>query len=191
MKPNALAPGPRAWLVLFLVASSAAIGWIGWQRQHRPALGGDVARTAAELVRRDGLLWDPILSRPYSGWLIERFPTKALRSRSAVVDGKLQGLSEGWHPNGQLQIREEFVAGQSDGLVTRWNEDGTKLSEGIARHGKLTGIFRRWHPNGQLAEELSLQAGQPEGTCRSWYADGRLKAEARLQNGRVLSQRFW
>ncbi len=152
---------------------------------------GAVERTAAELVRREGAWWDPADNQPFTGWLIERYPDHQLQSRSALSNGILVGVSEGWNTNGVQQIREEFQPGLSEGPVVRWREDGTKLSEGVARAGKLEGPFRRWHPNGQLAEEVTLRRGEAQGVSRAWFPSGHLKAEVRLNDGKVVAQQFW
>ncbi len=148
-------------------------------------------RTAAELVKRDGTLWDIAANQPFSGWLVERQTNGSLRSRSWLVKGVLNEVSEGWYANGTLQIREHFVAGLSDGNVTRWREDGAKLSEATMRAGKMEGQFRRWHPNGQLAEEVAMSAGEPDGISRAWFPDGSLKAEVLLEKGKMITQKFW
>lgn len=149
-------------------------------------------RPLAELLKVDGrFLLREATNQPFSGWVTEHYATGTRRSRSRVVDGRLHGLSEGWHTNGVRQIQEHFAAGLSEGLVTKWHPDGTKASEGTARAGKFEGVFRRWHPNGVLAEEISLVAGKPHGLSRSWFPSGSLKAEVTLEAGEVMKQQFW
>lgn len=145
----------------------------------------------SNLTRRDGRLYAPGAAAPFTGWMLERYPDAALKSRSQISNGVLQGLSEGWHTNGTLQVQEHFVAGVSEGPVAKWHVDGTKLSEGSARAGKLEGVFRRWHTNGVLSEELTLVGGQPSGVSRSWFPSGSLKAEVVLEQGKVVTQKFW
>jgi antitoxin component YwqK of YwqJK toxin-antitoxin module len=160
-------------------------------RSRKPVTPPRAERLVSELVRQDGGLADPATGRLFTGWLLDRYPDGALRSKSWLSNGVLQGLSEGWYPNGVQEIREHFVAGKSQGSVTRWREDGTMLSEGIAVDGRLEGIFRRWHSNGQLAEEATLRLGVPEGVSRAWYPDGSLRAEVQLDGGTVVRQQFW
>jgi len=148
-------------------------------------------RTSAELIRQAGALWEKSTQRPFTGWLVERYPEGSLRSRSWLSNGVLSGISEGWHTNGVLQIQEHFLAGVSEGPVTRWRDDGSKVSEGVAQAGKLEGWFRRWHTNGQMSEEVTLRVGEPFGLSRSWFPSGSLQAEVRLDAGRVVTQHFW
>jgi len=194
--PNPCSPGcrPRQSLLTALVCGAmlavTVMGVVLFQRSRVPGPPAP-ERTEAELIRRDGVLMEKAGSHPFSGWLVERQPAGSLRSRSWISNGILSGVSEGWHTNGVLLIREQFVAGLSEGPVTRWRDDGSKLSEGVARAGKLEGVFRRWHANGQLAEEVTLRAGEPQGLSRAWYPGGSLKAEVQLDGGNVVAERFW
>jgi antitoxin component YwqK of YwqJK toxin-antitoxin module len=182
---------PIAWLGWGGLVAVLVI--LGWDRLHRRGNQsvGQSERTARELVQKDGRLCDPQSGGPFTGWLVERYPDAVLKSRSWLSNGVLQGLSEGWHTNGTLQIREQYEAGMAQGDVTRWREDGSKLSEGSTRGGKFEGTFRRWHPNGQLAEEVTFRAGTPDGLSRAWHPDGSLKAEVRHQNGTIVERHFW
>jgi antitoxin component YwqK of YwqJK toxin-antitoxin module len=42
-----------------------------------------------------------------------------------------------------------------------------------------------------LAQEIQMVTGKPDGLSRAWHTNGQLKAEARLDHGKVLSQKFW
>lgn len=184
-------PGFR-WRTLLLLAAVALVAGLALLRVVRSGPEREPEAALAELVRVEGrLVFRNDTNRPFSGWVTEHYSSGALRSRSHVVAGLLEGLSEGWHTNGVLQVREPFVNGLSEGVVTKWHADGTRLSEGTARAGKFEGAFRRWHTNGVLAEELILVAGQPHGLARSWFPSGSPKAEATLEHGKVVKQQFW
>lgn len=126
----------------------------------------------------------------FSGIMIDHQTDGMLRSRSAVTNGLLHGLSEGWHTNGQLQVTEHFKAGVSHGPRTKVYADGTKLSEAAIVDGQLHGPFRRWHENGALAEEMEMNHGQPDGIAKAYFANGTLKSECTLRNGKVVEQKF-
>ncbi len=177
----------RALIGLALVAGVAMLGL--WLKRPHPA---PVSRPSSELVRLDGrLMLRTATNQPFTGWLTEHYTDGSPKSRSRIANGWLEGVSEGWHTNGVLQVQEHFVAGAAEGPVTKWHANGVKLSEGLARAGKLEGVFRRWHDNGVLAEEVTLQNGQPHGVSRSWFPSGSLKAEVTLENGTVVQQTFW
>lgn len=144
-----------------------------------------------QLVLRDGLLCSTNSASPFTGIVTEVYPDGLPMSRSVVVAGKLDGLSEGWHTNGVRQVEEHFVAGVSHGPRTKWHPNGQKASEATVVSGHIEGLFRRWHDNGQLAEEITLRADQPQGPARAYYPSGFLKASAVMNDGKAEQQKFW
>jgi antitoxin component YwqK of YwqJK toxin-antitoxin module len=167
--------------------AGVAGAWL-WRRSPAPL----PERPLSDLIKVEGrFLLRGDTNQTFTGWVTEQYASGVRRSRSQVADGRLHGVSEGWHTNGVRQVTEHFVAGESEGLVTKWHLDGTKAAEGTSRAGKYEGAFRRWHTNGVLAEELNLVAGEPHGVARSWFPSGSPKAEATLEHGRVVKQQFW
>jgi antitoxin component YwqK of YwqJK toxin-antitoxin module len=139
-----------------------------------------------ELVLQDGKLYRKGQNRPFHGWLVEFYPDGTLLSRSAVVDGRLHGLSEGWYSNGQIQIRETYQRGLAHGVRIKWYPDGTTQSVAHLAEGHYHGPYRRWHENGLLAEEVEFQRGHPHGWARSYHPSGALKTEVQLEHGRIV-----
>ncbi len=127
----------------------------------------------------------------FTGLMIERYPGGALQSRSALREGRLHGVSEGWFTNGVLQVREYFTNGVSHGLRAKFYPDGQKLSEAPVVGGKIDGTFRRWHRGGVLAEEIAMRDNQPHGESHSFHPDGSPKARAVTENGKVIEQHFF
>lgn len=164
-------------------------------RQRRPAatpIAVPLPEVAlSELTRHDGFLCRGDASEPFTGFVIETYPDGARKSRSAVSNGLLHGLSEGWHTNRILQIQERFVAGVSEGLRIKWYPDGTRRAEAPMVEGKIHGIFRRWNPAGSLAEEVTMENGQIEGLSVSYYPSGALKARVLLAQGKVVESETW
>ena len=143
------------------------------------------------LTLREGRLYCNGTSNLFSGLVAERYDATIRKSRSAVSNGLLEGLSEGWYTNGQKQVEEHFQAGVSCGLRTKWYEDGQKCAEANIVDGKIEGVFRRWHTNGVLSQEITMKGNQPDGLSRSYYLSGCLKADATLRGGKVVEQHFW
>ena len=161
--------------------------WLGFS--SREELAPVIARP--NLALQQGRLYQISQTQPFTGMMVELHPDGLLRSRSAISNGLLHGVSEGWHPNQQLAVRENFRAGISHGMRTKWYENGVKVSEAMIVDGKLHGTFRRWHENGGLAEEIEMRNGSPDGLSRAYYASGYLKAQAQLQNGKLVEQKSW
>ena len=142
----------------------------------------------AALALKDGKLFRPGQSAPFTGTIVEHYAPKQLQSRSVVSNGVLHGLSEGWHTNGVRQVEEHFIHGVSEGVRLKWYPNGAKLSEANIAGGKLNGIFRRWHENGKLAEQIELRDDLPHGESLAYFPSGFLKARVRLENGRAVSR---
>ena len=183
------------WFKLGLtIIAFAAIAFLVFQRTSRKPLSDatalvEVART--NLVLTNGRLALVGHTNAFSGQMIEHYHDGSVRSRSEVVNGLLQGLSQGWHTNGQLQVTEYFKNGVSDGLRTKWYESGAKQSEAHIVDGKLNGSYRKWHENGTLSEEANFVLGQPEGVSVAYYPSGNLKARVELKEGKPVDQKFW
>lgn len=149
----------------------------------------EVSRTNLVLV--EGRLRQPGRSNSFSGFMVEHYPSGCLLSRSAITNGLLHGLSQGWHTNGQLQITEQFKEGVSHGPRVKWYSSGAKQSEASITDGKLDGAFRKWHENGLLSEQMEFVHGQPEGASVSYFPSGCLKARVVVMDAKPIQQEFW
>jgi len=130
-------------------------------------------------------------TNPFTGALVDNYPNGAKMSRSIIANGLLNGLSEGWFTNGQMQVRETYRDNVSDGLRSKWYPNGHKLSEATIVHGKIEGVFRHWHIDGSLAEEIPMHDGQQEGVGRAYYPDGYLAEEVDVREGKVVNKQTW
>lgn len=178
---------------LVLVGLAALVVLVGIALHRTPVTTQtaetEVART--NLVLLSGRLYQVGASNAFTGVMLDYGADGILRSRSAVSNGLLHGLSQGFHTNGQAQVTEYFREGISDGPRTKWYPSGAKLSEATVVNGKLQGTFRRWHENGTLAEQLELVDDQPDGEAVSYFPSGYLKARATLQSGKLIAQNFF
>ncbi len=190
------ATSPRLLLVLTVAAAGIVLG--SWLLRRAPAPGAnsplattlpEVARTNLTLI--NGALRAPGSDTPFTGFIVDYFASGSVRSRSAVSNGLLQGLSEGWYTNAQLQVSEHFKAGVSHGVRTKWYASGAKQSEANIVDGKLHGTFRQWHENQVLSEQVEFVQDQPEGASVAYFPSGYLKARVLMRGGKPVEQTFW
>lgn len=192
---TAISPPPasaRPWRRYGLPVALAGLGAVllGFHLvSPRKAAPGTALRS--ELESRGGLLHRKGAATPFSGVMIEQYPGGAMLSRSEIVGGRLHGLSEGWHTNGQIQVREAFVRGAAQGTRTKWYANGATQSVATIVAGRLQGSFRRWYQDGTLAEELQLKDGQPDGLALAYHPGGSIKSRVVARAGKVVEQRFW
>jgi antitoxin component YwqK of YwqJK toxin-antitoxin module len=168
-------------------AIAAMLGMSGCSKKPVPPT--EVLLSA--LSRTNNLLFAPGSKTPFTGLIIEKYAEGQIKSRSSISNGILEGISEGWHQNGKLQIQEKFRAGISDGIRTKWDTNGVKISEATIVAGKLHGSFKRWHSNGVLADEANMSSGKPDGLARAWHPSGAPKSEVVMKAGEVIESKQW
>mgnify|MGYP000002579805 CR=1 FL=1 len=140
-----------------------------------------------QLVLQQGRLMKTSQTNAFTGLMVEFYPDGSLQSRSGVSNGLLHGISEGWHTNGVLAIREVFVEGKSHGTRTKWDAVSNRIAETTISRGQIHGSHREWHPNGQPALEMSMVEGKAQGTARKWNPEGVLMGQWSLSNGVVVA----
>ncbi|MCC6235618.1 MAG: toxin-antitoxin system YwqK family antitoxin [Verrucomicrobiales bacterium] len=177
--------------LLQAVTSLAAMGFAAWLVFPRPSETAPAQAAPRELERAELKLVEGRLHRvgetnAFTGLFLDRYPTGTLRSRARVLDGRLEGLCEGWSTNGALEVSEHFRDGVSHGLRTKWYPNGVRRSEATIEHGRIHGRFQRWHEDGSLAESMSMVDGVPHGISRAYHPGGALKAEIILDQGKVV-----
>jgi antitoxin component YwqK of YwqJK toxin-antitoxin module len=182
----------RRWFGGTLAVLVVALGGWAWLRHPPPqkiTAAPAVPRTS--VVLREGRWYHPPETNAFAGWLVEFYPDGKLLSRSAVSNGLLNGVSEGWYTNSQIQVREHYKDSVADGLRQKWYENGQAKSEATIVAGKLEGLFRSWHENGRLAERIELVQGHPNGEAWAFYSSGFAKAKTEVRAGQVLAQKRW
>lgn len=177
------------WVTLVLVVVFGGFVLVHLHQPHKTEVLPVVART--DLLFQNGLWFRHSDTNVFTGWMVETYPDGSLCSRAAVTNGLLNGLSEGYYTNGQIQIREYYQDSVADGLREKWYENGQKKSEAMIIAGKLQGTFRSWHENGQLAEQIEMKQGNPDGEAWAFYGSGFVKAQTQVQDGRVLARKIW
>jgi antitoxin component YwqK of YwqJK toxin-antitoxin module len=171
----------------FALGLKQALTW----RSGRPPSAPlpELART--NLLHLSGVWFEKDHTNPFTGVMLEFYPDGAPMSRSVVSNGLLNGLSEGWYTNRQLQVRETYRTNYSDGLRTKWWPNGKKLSEATIVLGKIHGLYRRWYEDGALAEEIPMRDGEIEGLGRAYFESGSVKAEITYHDGKMVEQHTW
>ena len=185
---------PRLLWAVTLVLGAGLTGFLAWRMLLTAPHRSDLPLTETHrtnLVLHAGHWQLRGTTNNFNGLLLDTYDDGSRKSLSLVSNGLLQGVSRGWHTNGQQQVEEHFVAGTSHGLRTKWHPNGRKLSEITVVDGKLHGTFRRWDDQGRLMEEIEMKEGQPDGISKSYFPSGFVKAEVVLRNGQVVSRQSW
>jgi len=179
-----LTMGRARWFLVsgFLAAAVLTVILKPWQRELVPA--EQVSRN--QLVLQQGRLMKTSQTNAFTGLMVEFYPDGTLQSRSAVSNGLLHGVSEGWHTNGVLAITEVFVSGKSHGTRTKWDASSNRIAETTISAGQIQGSHREWYTNGQPALEMSMVDGKAQGLARKWNPDASIAGQWVLSNGVVV-----
>jgi hypothetical protein len=96
----------------------------------------------------------------FTGVIVERYESGAVRSERSYRDGLEHGRHIGWWPNGDRAFDYTYRDGLMEGVAREWFEDGTPFR-----------VF-------------TYRAGHEEGQQQMWYADGSLRASYVVRDGR-------
>ena len=171
--------------ILFLALLALVVGL---RRSQTPGLSEAGVETVGRdrLVLREGRWMKTDETNAFTGLIVEFYPDGTLQSRSAVSNGVLHGVSEGWWTNAVLAVREMFREGRSHGLRTKWDETGNRIAETDIRAGEIEGLHREWHTNGKPSLEVTMARGKAHGLARKWSLEGQLAGQWVLSNGAVV-----
>ncbi|HXB41634.1 MAG TPA: toxin-antitoxin system YwqK family antitoxin [Bacteroidia bacterium] len=106
-----------------------------------------------------------------------------LRAEGIFVDGKAEGYSKQYSPNGLLVRVSYFRNNFRHGTDTSFFENGTIRSLFNFVDGKLDGMTKEFDKNGQLSREGLNEKGVPIGILKT-YKSGKLFNEKHYTNGK-------
>ena len=131
--------------------------------------------------------WKDVIE-PDNGGASFKDEGEGLRYEWYYKDGKQDGVSKGWFPNGQIKNIRTFKDGDLNGLYTIWYENGNgqKRYEGTFKDGKEDGLYTNWYDNGQKKREATYKDGKENGKWIYWYKNGQKKYETTYKNGNLI-----
>jgi len=90
-------------------------------------------------------------SPPRDGVRVEKWPDGKKKLEAHYKGGKLHGVLERWHENGQLAAHEEYEDGKWEGRRAAWYENGQVQFDWQYHEGKLrAGTWSTYHDNGAV-----------------------------------------
>ena len=96
---------------------------------------------------------------PYTGVLQNINEKGVLESEAEYKDGKMNGFSKLYYPNGKLK------------------------SEATFKNDVQEGIQKDYHENGKLSIEMTFKNGKPDGLAKAYDESGKLIQQATFKNG--------
>ncbi|MBT5022186.1 toxin-antitoxin system YwqK family antitoxin [Candidatus Woesearchaeota archaeon] len=105
-----------------------------------------------------------------------------------MSNGKLEGLQEGWHENGQQSYKEYFTNDLHIGVVRTWYSDGQKESEETWKNGELDGKKLKWHENGKLWADDDWKNGERHGESNLYDRKGNLFKTVKWEHNKRVKE---
>jgi antitoxin component YwqK of YwqJK toxin-antitoxin module len=172
--PNEIVTMKKLLFVLLLLGSC----------QTKPTVPEiETPATDTKFMMTEGILF--FNHKPYSGFVIEKYPNEKWASKSGYLNGKLEGKQEKWFENGQQQELRFYTDNHKVGKHEGWYSTGQKRFEYFIENDIPIKTQQEWYANGQRYTAFSYNnEGQPEGTQQMWFENGQIKANYVIKNGR-------
>ena len=117
---------------------------------------------ANNLINREGLFYNKITSKLFSG------------------------LVEFNYDSGKLRAKGGFKLGKEECYWEDYNEKGSPFSKGYYMNGRPHGEFKFYHENGILEEEGKFILGVKEGNWNTYLDNGKLKRQGKWKQGKTV-----
>ncbi len=123
--------------------------------------------------------------KPYSGYVLEKYPNGKKASQNAYFKGKLEGVQQKWFENGAKMEVRHYAENRKISTHEGWYENGQKRYKYFIENDIPIKTHREWYSSGQLYSLFNYDnQGQPEGSQQMWFATGQIKANYVIKNGR-------
>ena len=93
------------------------------------------------------------------------------------------GIITKYFADGTKMSEENYSNGKRNGICPRWHYTGEKLHEESYTNGKRNGMFKEWHANGQLASEVMYEDDKKIGMYRQWHKNGYRHIQVMYKDG--------
>jgi antitoxin component YwqK of YwqJK toxin-antitoxin module len=112
---------------------------------------------------------------------------KNLKKEKGVYNyngSEYSGILEEYDTKGQLLSEIKLVNGKKEGLSKFYWPDGKLKCEANYQNGIYHGSVIRYFENGNLFSSFNYKDGQESGKQQMWKSDGRIKVNYEVINGR-------
>lgn len=106
-----------------------------------------------------------------------------LTRRKEYKHGKIDGLSEAWYSNGQLQASINYCRHMRHGSCETWFADGHPQFSASYIMGQQDGVHQCWRENKSQIYKISFDNGAYHGPYERWYANGNREASGSYKDG--------
>lgn len=97
---------------------------------------------------------------PYTGVLQNINEKGILESEAEYKDGKMNGFSKLYYPNGKLQSEATFKDNVQVGVQKDYYESGKLKAEVPYKNGKVDGVAKAYDETGKVIEQATFKNGE-------------------------------
>ena len=140
------------------------------------------SETVDDLVEREGTVYKKFSDVPFTG----RVEGKA---KGSFKNGKQEGSWIGYHDNGQLSFKVDYINGKQEGSWVSYYKNGQLSRKGKFKDGKQEGYWVSFWENGMTSTTGDYKNGKEEGSWASFWDNGQVWYEGNYKNGKKLG--YW
>ncbi|WP_370089148.1 toxin-antitoxin system YwqK family antitoxin [Ekhidna sp.] len=122
---------------------------------------------------------------PFSGYLIERYSNDTIARKTGYFEGKQNGMTTAYYPDGSIQYQRPYLNGEKHGIHIGFHKNGVKAYEYYFVNGFNEGNHKEWFETGALAADMNYVDGKEFGRQQVWRPDGKVRSNYIVrENGR-------
>ena len=113
---------------------------------------GDIKKVPYESMTRNdnGIAYFGNEKTPFTGIVEKKSKDGKLEAVISLKDGKLEGKTFTYYPNGKVKREETFQNALVNGAVKSYSENGILEYEANYKNDKIDGLEKYYYPNGKV-----------------------------------------
>lgn len=110
-----------------------------------------------------------------------------LESEENYIDGKIEGTTTAYFPNGKINYKYEYKDGSRNGLYLEYNKFGELVTEGLFKDNERSNDWYEYFNDGSLSSEYSYKNGELHGYQKTYAVSGKLFSYDIFDEGRIIA----
>jgi len=128
---------------------------------------------------------------PFTGTQVGTFHGGAKAFEHRYVDGREEGMHQGWSPAGDPEYERPYLDRKKHGTWRAWGDGKAQLSEEHFHHGHQIGTAKHHYPNGHPRMISQFVLGAEHGTRQEFGPDGAKKRALVFEHGVIVREKKW
>jgi antitoxin component YwqK of YwqJK toxin-antitoxin module len=140
-----------------------------------------VLQISSALVLGNGIYY--LDGNPYSGFIKYVYKSDTLKSIGSYLNGKQQGITVTFFPNGKIETIRKYKIGLGYGQhLGYWGNENKKFDFQYL-NDKREGIQKQWYESGKPYFELNFSDDRENGMQKAWRENGKIYINYEVKDG--------